>query len=31
VAATSNYEGCVPDGGAISISLTSPVQVRVTS
>jgi hypothetical protein len=30
-AATANYEGCVPDGGAISISLTSPVQVRVTS
>jgi hypothetical protein len=30
-AATANYEGCVPDGGAISVSLTAPVQVRVTS
>jgi len=27
-AATSNYEGCVPDGGRITISLDSPVQVR---
>jgi hypothetical protein len=30
-AATANYEGCVPDGGAISVSLTAPEQVRVTS
>lgn len=30
-AATANYEGCVPDGGAISVTLTSPLQVRVTS
>jgi hypothetical protein len=30
-AATANYEGCVPDGGAISVSLTAPVQVRVAS
>ena len=27
-AGTSNYEGCVPDGGRITISLDSPVQVR---
>jgi len=31
VAATSNYEGCVPDGGSISVNLTAPLQVRVTS
>jgi hypothetical protein len=30
-AATANYEGCVPDGGAISVSLTAPLQVRVAS
>ena len=30
-AATANYEGCVPDGGAIAVNLTSPLQVRVTS
>jgi hypothetical protein len=30
-AATSNYEGCVPDGGAIAVELSSPLQVRVTS
>jgi hypothetical protein len=30
-AATSNYEGCVPDGGAIAVSLSAPLQVRVTS
>ena len=30
-AATANYEGCVPDGGAISVTLTSPLQVRVAS
>ncbi|CAN5183133.1 hypothetical protein BH09GEM1_BH09GEM1_21070 [soil metagenome] len=29
-AGTANYEGCVPDGGAINISLTSPVQVKLT-
>jgi YmgG-like glycine-zipper protein len=28
-AATSNYEGCVPSGGRITISLDSPAQVRV--
>jgi hypothetical protein len=27
-AGTSNYEGCVPDGGRITVSLDSPVQVR---
>jgi hypothetical protein len=30
-AATANYEGCVPDGGAISVSLRAPVQVWVAS
>jgi len=30
-AATANYEGCVPDGGSISVNLTSPVQVRVSA
>ena len=30
-AATSNYEGCVPDGGAIAVELSAPLQVRVTS
>jgi len=28
-AATANREGCVPDGGRITISLDSPVQVQV--
>ncbi len=28
-AATANYEGCVPSGGRITISLDSPVQVQV--
>lgn len=27
-AATANYEGCVPDGGRITVSLDSPVQVQ---
>jgi hypothetical protein len=27
-AATANYEGCVPSGGRITVSLDSPVQVR---
>jgi hypothetical protein len=31
VAATSNYEGCLPDGGAISVTLNAPLQVRTTS
>lgn len=26
--ATANYEGCVPDGGAIRITLNEPVQIR---
>ena len=30
-AGTSNYEGCVPDGGNISITLNSPLQVKITS
>lgn len=29
-AATSNYEGCVPDGGSIVVHLDSPVQVHTT-
>jgi len=29
-AGTANYEGCVPDGGNITITLNSPVQVKVT-
>lgn len=28
-AATANFEGCVPDGGRITISLDAPLQVRV--
>jgi hypothetical protein len=28
-AATANYEGCVPSGGRITVSLDSPVQVHV--
>ena len=28
-AATSNYEGCVPDGGRITVSLDSALQVQV--
>ena len=31
VAATSNYEGCIPDGGQISVNLTAPLQVRVSA
>lgn len=27
-ATTSNYEGCVPDGGRITVALQSPVQVQ---
>jgi len=30
-AATANYEGCVPDGGAIVVNLDAPLQVRVAS
>ncbi len=29
-AGTANYEGCVPDGGAINITLNSPLQVKLT-
>ena len=28
-AGTANYEGCVPDGGNINITLNSPVQVKL--
>ena len=27
---TANYEGCVPDGGNISITLNSPIQVKIS-
>ncbi len=30
-AATANYDGCVPDGGNISVTLNSPLQVKLTS
>ncbi|MBA3338405.1 MAG: hypothetical protein H0T54_01405 [Geodermatophilaceae bacterium] len=30
-AGTANYEGCLADGGALSVTLNSPVQVRLTS
>jgi len=30
-AGTANYEGCVPDGGNISITLNSPLQVKITT
>lgn len=29
-AATSNYEGCVPDGGSIVVTLDSPLQVHTS-
>jgi hypothetical protein len=28
-AGTANYEGCLPDGGAMNITLNSPVQVKL--
>lgn len=28
-AATSNFEGCLPDGGNLSVTLNSPVQVKL--
>ena len=28
--ATSNYEGCLPDGGSVTVTLTSPLQVKIT-
>jgi hypothetical protein len=30
-AATANYEGCLPDGGNVAVTLNAPLQVRVTS
>jgi hypothetical protein len=30
-AVTGNYDGCVPDGGNISVTLNSPLQVKLTS
>ncbi len=29
-AGTANYEGCVPDGGNIAVTLNGPLQVRIT-
>ena len=29
-AGTANYEGCLPDGGNIAITLTGPLQVKIT-
>ena len=28
-AATANYEGCIPSGGRVTVTLTSPVQVTL--
>jgi hypothetical protein len=28
--ATSNYEGCLPDGGNLTVTLNSPLQVKIT-
>lgn len=30
-AATSNYDGCLPDGGSLTVTLNAPLQVRLTS
>jgi hypothetical protein len=30
-AGTANYDGCVPDGGNITITLNSPLSIRITS
>jgi hypothetical protein len=30
-AATSNYEGCLPDGGNLTVTLNSPLQVKLSS
>jgi hypothetical protein len=30
-AVTGNYDGCVPDGGNIAVTLNAPLQVRLTS
>ena len=29
-AGTANYEGCVPEGGSITVNLTAPLQVKIT-
>lgn len=28
--ATSNYEGCLPDGGNVTVTLNAPLQVKIT-
>ncbi len=28
--ATSNYEGCLPDGGSLTVTLNAPLQVKIT-
>jgi hypothetical protein len=30
-AGTANYEGCLPDGGNVAVTLNAPLQVRITS
>jgi hypothetical protein len=29
-AATANYEGCLPDGGSLAVTLNSPLQVKIS-
>jgi hypothetical protein len=29
-AGTANYEGCVPDGGNITVTLNAPLQVKIS-
>ena len=29
-AGTANYEGCLPDGGSVTVTLNSPLQVKIT-
>jgi hypothetical protein len=29
-AGTANYEGCLPDGGNLVVTLNSPLQVKIT-
>ena len=28
--ATSNYEGCLPDGGSLTVTINSPLQVKIS-
>ena len=29
-AGTANYEGCLPDGGSVTVTLNAPLQVKIT-